>query len=150
MTIKSWIGTAAGALFGVATATAIVLSGPAADARTSYDSPYGFERTWNSAIRMVRVDMAFKVTEKDDTAGFLLFDYRSSEGGSKSSLGSIELVRAPEAGNAVHVIVQLPQMPRYHEQVMMDSLVRKLKAEYGEPLTQRARPKADAGDDAEP
>ena len=34
---------------------------------------------------------------------------------------------------AVRVVVQIPQMPGYHEQVMVDSLARKLRLEYGDP-----------------
>ena len=34
---------------------------------------------------------------------------------------------------AVRVLVQIPQMPGYHEQVLVDSLARKLRADYGDP-----------------
>jgi hypothetical protein len=125
-------------MLGVAAASVVVLSGSPADAQTSYDSAYGFQRTWNAAVRMVRVDMGLKVLEKDDATGYLMFEYKSPEGGSKASPGSMEFVRARDPEEPVRVVVQLPQMPRYHEQVMLDSLVRKMKAEYGEPP---ARPK---------
>ncbi len=127
-----------------------------ADAKASVDSPYGFDRTWNSAVRLVRVDMGFKLTEKDEANGYILFDYRSSEGGSKPTHGSIEIVRPRDASEAVHVMVQLPEMPHYHEQVLVDALVKKLRAEYGEPPSKprpsspRRRDDADAGSDAEP
>jgi hypothetical protein len=126
---------------------ALVLAGPSADARSSYDSAYGFERTWNAALRLVRVDMGLKVTEKDDQSGYLMFEYKSPEGGNKSSSGSMEFVRSREPDAPVRVVVQLPQMPRYHEQVMLDSLVRKMKAEYGDPPP---RPKAPAPAPAPP
>ncbi len=140
-------GVATGALAGGAVALAIVLLGGSADAKTSYESPYGFERTWNASLRLVRVDLGLKVTEKDDTTGYLLFDYKSQEGGPKSTSGSIELVRSPDPSTPVHVIVQLPQMPRYHEQVLLDELVQKMRQDYGDPPAPRARPKvvADAG-----
>ena len=108
-------------------ALAIVLSTPVADARSSFDSAYGFERTYNAALRLVRIDMGLKVTEKDDQSGYLMFDYRGSETGPKTTSGSMEFIRPREPAGPVRVVVQLPQMPRYHEQVLVDSLARKMK-----------------------
>jgi hypothetical protein len=121
-----------GVVCGLAVALAIVTVGHDASARSSYDSSYGYERTWNAALRLVRVDLGFKVTEKDETNGYLMFEYRSSEAHGASP-GSIELVRGKDADAPVEVIVQLAQMPRYHEQVLVDSLARKMHQEYGDP-----------------
>jgi len=138
-----------GAATAVIVAGAIVLSGTPADAKSSYESSYGFDRTWNAALRLVRVDMGLKVTEKDDQNGYVLFEYRSPEGGAKATAGSLEVVRSPDGDGAVHVLVQLPSMPRYHEQVMVDALARKMRQEYGDPPIRRARPVTpDAGADA--
>jgi hypothetical protein len=101
-----------------------------ASAKTGYDSPYSYERTWNAATRLVRVDMGFKILERDENVGYVLFEYKSSESGSKISHGSIEILKRDDSTS---VIVQLPEMPKYHEQVMVDQLVRKLRAEYGDP-----------------
>ena len=119
-------------VLGLATASAIVFTGPEATAKTSFDSAYGYDRTWNAALRMVRVDMGFKVTEKDDANGYLLFDYKSA-GSAKPSSGSMEFVRTKEPDAPVKVVVQLSEMPRYHEQMMIDALAKKMRAEYGEP-----------------
>ena len=139
-----WRGAAATAVLSTAlacaTAGAIVLTGHTAEAESSYESGYGFDRTWNAALRMVRVDLGLKVTEKDDQNGYLMFEYRSSESGKKVSGGSMEFVRPHEPDAPVRVVVQLPQMPRYHEQVMLDSLIRKMKADYGEPPHAKAKP----------
>ncbi len=101
-------------------------------AKSSYESAYGYERTWNAGMRLVRVDMNLKISEKDESAGYLLFDYTSPETGKKPVPGSMEFVRSKDTG-AVRVIVQIPQMPGYHEQVLVDHLARKLRAEYGDP-----------------
>ncbi len=138
-----------GVVCGLAVAAAIVTAGHDASARSSYDSTYGYERTWNAALRLVRVDLGFKVTEKDEQNGYLLFEYRSSEAHG-SSPGSIELVRAKDPEAPIEVIVQLPQMPRYHEQVLVDSLARKMRQEYGDPPVHTPRPpepSQDAGAD---
>jgi len=104
---------------------------PEAWARVSFDSPYTYDQNFQAALRYVRVDLGLRVTEKDPAAGYLLFDYRSHESGDRVSPGSIELI--PTANAAVRVVVQLPQMPRYHEQVLASGLERKLRTEYGTP-----------------
>jgi hypothetical protein len=101
-----------------------------AEAKTGYESPYSYERTWNAATRLVRVDLGLKIVERDENTGYVLFEYKSSESGSKTSSGSMEIVRKEDGAS---VLVQLPDMPRYHEQVLADQLARKLRAEYGEP-----------------
>jgi hypothetical protein len=151
--LASWGPTVASAALSTALACgvagAIVLTGHPAAAETAYESHYGFDRTWNAAIRMVRVDMGCKVTEKDEQSGYVMFEYRSAEGdGKKVSRGSMEFVRPRDPDGAVRIVIQLPQMPRYHEQVMIDSLVRKMHAEYGDPP--EARPKAPPAPPAQP
>jgi hypothetical protein len=121
-----------GILAGIGVAVAIVAIAPWADAKAMYESPYGYERTWNAALRFVRVDNGWKVTEKDDTNGYLLFEYQSLEN-AKPTSGSIELVRGRDADGPVSVLVQLPRMPHYHEQVMLDTLASKMRREYGDP-----------------
>lgn len=142
-----WIATAA-----VVTAmAALMLTGRAADATSSYESPYGYDRTWNASLRLVRVDNGWKVTEKDDAAGYLLFEYRSPES-SKPSPGSIELVRGSDTDAPVSVLASLPQMPRYHERLLLDALASKMRREYGDPPHARRAPppEPDAGPDGTP
>jgi hypothetical protein len=125
-----------------------------ARAKGSYESGYGFDRTWNAGMRLVRVDLGLKISEKDEGAGYLLFDYLSPESGKKPVPGSMEFIRSKDTG-AVRVIVQIPQMPGYHEQVLVDSLARKLRNEYGEPPKKAPAPSPpkdpakDAGSDGE-
>ncbi len=133
-----------GAVCGLAVAAAIVTVGHDASARASYDSSYGYDRTWNAALRLVRVDLGYKITEKDEQSGYLLFEYRSAESHGATP-GSIELVRAKDPEAPVEVIVQLPQMPRYHEQVLVDSLAKKMRQEYGDPPA-HAPPRPEPGD----
>ena len=131
--------------------TAVILSSRAAEARSTFDSSYGFERTYNAALRLIRIDLGLKVTEKDDQSGYLVFDYKSADMGNKVSSGSMEFIRPHDEGTPVRVVVQLPQMPRYHEQVLVDALVRKMRQDYGEPIDRpkppSAPPPTDAGAD---
>ena len=136
--------------FLAAVAMAIVtLPSAPASARSAYESAYGFDRTWNAGLRLVRVDLGLKVTEKDDTNGYLMFDYKSPESGQKPVPGSMEFIKGKDGG--VRVVVQIAQMPGYHEQVLVDNLQRKLRTEYGDP-PKKAPPLAapkDAGPDVE-
>jgi hypothetical protein len=133
----SWGHTVASAALSSAlacgVAAAIVFTGHPAEAEVTYDSAYGFERTWNSALRLVRVDMGCKITEKDDQSGYLMFEYHPADGGKKVSTGTMQFIRSHDKNGPVRLVIQLPQMPRYHEQVLLDALIRKMRAEYGEP-----------------
>lgn len=147
----SW-GASRAALVGVLSAigvtAAILITGSLADAKSTYESPYGYDRTWNAALRLVRVDNGWKITEKDDRSGYLLFDYKSPEN-SKVSPGTLELVRGrddDEHEPNVSVLVQLPEMPHYHEQVMLDALASKMRREYGDPPARRKKQPVDAPD----
>jgi hypothetical protein len=127
------------ALSGVLAAGVIAVMAPGVDAKSTYESPYGYERTWNASLRLVRVDNGWKVNEKDETSGYLLFDYKSPES-AKPSPGSFELVRGRDPNAAVSVLVQLPQMPHYHEQVLLDALASKMRREYGDPPAHKEAP----------
>jgi hypothetical protein len=141
-------------LLGVAVVAVGVAAGTqAADAKSTYASPYGYDRTWNAALRLVRVDNGWKITEKDQNSGYLLFEYAAPQS-AKTTPGSLELVRSQDMDGAVSVLVQLPQMPHYHEQVILDALASKMRHEYGEPPEHRPAPAApvepaDAGDKAD-
>jgi hypothetical protein len=130
----------------IATAAYGLFNARTVDAKTAFDSPYSLGQTYNTALRLVRVDMGFKVTERDPAAAYVMFDYKSSMAGDRIVPGSIEML---DSQSGVKVIVQLSQMPRYHEAVLSDALRKKLREEYGEPLKRHLDP-ADAGADAEP
>jgi hypothetical protein len=95
------------------------------------DLPYPIEQSWNAAVRLVRVDLGFTITERDRENGFLLFTYRDS---TRSSPASIELIATDVGGVAgVRVVVQIAQMPSYMERHLLTRLDRKLHEDYGEP-----------------
>src|SRR4051795_11697956 len=96
----------------VASAAIALPEGPAC-AKSAYDSSYGFDRTWNAGLRLVRVDLGLKVTEKDEANGYLLFDYKSPESSAKPCPGSMEFIKSKSDGS-VRVVVQITQMPGYH------------------------------------
>lgn len=120
----------------------VALHSQEASASVAYESPYSFEQTFGTALRLVRVDLGCKITEKDSDNGYLLFDYTSSESGKQVHHGSVEVVRVRQGA---HVSVQLPSLPRYHEQMIVDALARKLASEHGEPPS-RNKPTAPPAD----
>jgi hypothetical protein len=103
---------------------------PDANASVAYVSPYTFEQTYGGGLRLLRVDLGYKILEKDKDTGYILFEYSSPESGNKVYPGSMELVETKEG---VHVAVQIPAMPQYHERMIVDALAKKLSTEYGEP-----------------
>src|SRR5882724_3836338 len=126
---RRWVLKAGLALFGGSIVAALIRP-EAADAKATLDSPYSLAQTYNAGLRLVRVDLGLTVTEKDPTVAYVLFDYKSTESGTRVVPGSIQML---DTGRSVKVVVQLGQMPRYHEQVVLDALAKKLHDEYGDP-----------------
>ena len=121
------------------------IPGAPAEASVAYASPYTFEQTFGTALRLIRVDLGCTITEKDVENGYLLFDYTSPESGSRIHHGSIEVVRGKLGA---HVSVQLPTLPQYHEQMIVDALAKKLQREHGDPPAAPPPKAEDAGADA--
>ncbi|MCA9597092.1 MAG: hypothetical protein KC776_27450 [Myxococcales bacterium] len=138
---KLWLLGAAGLVL------ASVMSATGASARVEGDSEYSKALTYNGALRYLRVDMGYEVVEKDPDAAYILFRYEPP-GHKQPTNGSVEIV---ETRDDVKVFVQLPQMPSYHETVLRDGLMKKLRTEYGAPPKKKKKPApkpiADAGSD---
>lgn len=119
-----------------------------AEARTETHSPYSKSITYSGALRYLRVDRGYEITERDPDAAYLLFRY-APPGRDETTGGSVEIV---ETRGKVKVFVQLPQMPSYHERVLTTGLMKKLRSEYGRPPsrddTKDDAPRGD-GDDSE-
>lgn len=91
---------------------------------------------------MLRVDFESPITEKDKDSGYFLFTYADA---GKQLPGSVEVIKVMENGNeTVRVVVQLPALPTYVEQMMLDRLGRKLGLEYGQPQQKPAAGSAPA------
>jgi hypothetical protein len=106
-------------------------------ARIEEPLDYTKAQSFSTALRFLRVDSGYKVIEQDLESGYMLFEYPVRNSSSVTS-GSIEVV---DRGESVALVVQLPQMPRYHERHLADGLLRKLKADYGEaPKREPAKP----------
>jgi hypothetical protein len=116
------------ALCGVVLSSLVV--SPPAGARAEIDIGYSREQTFSAALRYLRVDLAYEVTEKDADAAYLLFSFSDPELEKKTGHGSIEVVQRERT---VRVLVSLPELPSYREEVLKRGLLEKLHTEYGEP-----------------
>lgn len=117
--------------------TALMLLTAASSASSTGDVGYTLPQVYSAALRYLRIDLGYPVTEKDPDAAYLLFKYRAAD--KKTSFGAFELVAT---GGRVRVVVKLPDMPSYHETVLRDGLLKKLREDYGVDEPARA-PKRD-------
>jgi hypothetical protein len=102
-----------------------------AEARSERRLTYRASQVWSSAVRFLRVDLGYKIVEKDKETGYLLFEYRDS---GRAHQAALELIPAVHEGyRIVRARVRIEGMPSYVEAVLLDKFLRKLKAEYGEP-----------------
>jgi hypothetical protein len=99
-------------------------------ARAEVEVAYTREQAFSAALRYLRVDLAYEVTEKDPDAAYLLFSFTDPELARKTGRGSIEVVQRQRS---VRVLVSLPDLPSYREELLKRGLLDKLRTEYGEP-----------------
>ncbi len=129
---------------GLALAVVLLWAG-GAQARREQTYAYPYVSVWTAAIRMLRVDFESPITEKDKDSGYFLFEYPDS---GKAYPGSVEVVRSSARGReTARVVVQIPAMPSYVEQMLLDHLTRKLAEDYGQPVAPKPAP---APGEAEP
>jgi hypothetical protein len=105
-----------------------------AGARKEQAFRYPFVRVWDTAVRLVRVDLESPIGEKSREDGYFLFEFPNN---GKAVPGSLEVVRIGD--NEVRVVVQVPAMPTYVEQMILDKLQKKLTGEYGLPVLPPAK-----------
>ncbi len=116
--------------------TLLVLSS-SASARTPFEVGYTKTQVYSAALRYLRVDLGQDVYEKDPDSAYLLFHFVAEGAEHQKSDGSIEIISV-KAG--CRVVVQLPKLPSYFEQTLRESLVAKLRGDYGAPDS--AKPEA--------
>ncbi len=97
-------------------------------AGTSADLGYTRLQVYSGALRYLRIDLGYEITEKNAEAAYLLFKYQPQHQ-KQTSFGAFEII---ETKTGVKLAVKLPKMPGYHEQVLRDGLIRKLREDYGE------------------
>ncbi len=121
---------------------------PAA-ARTVDTVPYPVTSVWPAAVRFLRVERGFPVHEKDEAAGYILFEWTD---GPKSCRGSFELIQVTdsEGRDATRVAITIPDLPKRYEQMLFDKLAARLKDDIGPPPPPPRKPEPAAKPDAGP
>lgn len=122
-------------------AAALVVGASPALARKEQTFTYPYTRVWEAAVRLVRVDFASPISERNRDDGYFLFEFTHDE---DRYPGSVEVVRVGETG--VRVVIQIPGLPSYVERMLLDRLEKKLVADYGEPPVPVLTPAAGAKD----
>jgi hypothetical protein len=92
---------------------------------------YPYTRVWTAAVRLMRVDFEANITEKDRDDGYFLFEYPER---GKNVPGSMELVAQKQGDyESVRVVLQIPALPTYVENMILERLAKKLEQEFGAP-----------------
>jgi hypothetical protein len=109
-------------------ALAILCASATALARSDRDYPWTASEIWPRLVRFLRVDEHLKVTEKDESAGYVIFELTE---GKRVFPGAAEMSRLPSG--ATRVIIRIENRPSYMEEGMLDRLEQKLHDELGPP-----------------
>ena len=118
-----------------------------ASARAVHASAYSYEQIFGSTLRMLKLDLDLEVVETNSDWGFLRFVYTHPESGDRKNRASFTFVKTD---HGVKVALQIPAMPMYHEQMIIDKLRMKLNVEHGAPPPKKPakkKPKKDDEDD---
>ena len=127
----------------IALALPLVLGGGSAAARVEADSAYTKAQTYSAALRYLRADLGLEVLERDAEAAYLIFRYLPPGQPKGEATGTVEVVATD---TRVRVFVQIPRMPEYHERVLRDGLLKKLRDEYGAPPARKRERLPEPGD----
>jgi len=122
-----------------ALAVAASLAPSLALGRTLEIAPYPITSVWPGAVRFLRVDRGFPIKEKDEAAGYVLFEHTD---GPKPCKGSVELIRIAdrEGRDATRIAISIPDLPRRYEQMLLDKLIAQLREDIGPPSPPPRKP----------
>lgn len=108
-------------------------------ARSEATVRYSKAQVFSAALRYLRVDLQYEVTERDAEAAYLLFRHPAEVKGEPPVRGAVELIQRAEK---LRVQVSMPKLPAYQEDVFKRGLLAKLRAEYGRPSVVKKPPKS--------
>ena len=108
---------------------------------------YPYESVWPAAVRYLKVDRGWKVTEQDKDAGFVRFEMIEDK---KPHAATLELVRTTDGDGRVAVRLEMStgDLARSQESPVLDGIAHKLRDELGPPAAPPKKaepPRADGG-----
>jgi hypothetical protein len=114
-----------------ATVLGLVLAAGSVSARSEKTLAYPRDPAWSAAVRFIRVDAGLKVIEKDNEAGYVIFEFKEEQ---KTFRGSLELIEVVKDGRKlVRFVMTIEDRPQWVEIELLTKLERKLRAELGTP-----------------
>ncbi len=106
-------------------------TGSPALARSQKTLAYPRPESFSTAVRFIRVDEGLKLIEKDNDAGYVLFELHEEK---KTFRGSLEVIDVVQDGrHAVRFVMTIEDRPEWQELQMLQRLEQKLRAELGAP-----------------
>ncbi|MFO7564794.1 MAG: hypothetical protein R6X02_19275 [Enhygromyxa sp.] len=95
---------------------------------------YPFEQVWPTAIRYLRIDRGFEVTDRDEEAGYMLFEFPVESG--RMGNGSVEMFATEDAAGraSVSISVNTGAGPVHLPNSILDGIAAKVRAERGQPV----------------
>jgi len=133
-------------------ALALVLGATPSLAKSDKTLDYSYDSVWSTAIRLIRAERGYKITDKDRENGYVLFVFPGT-GSVKECSASLELVRVTDQQGAKQVRAQLgiEHQPAWVEVHLLDALEQKLRDELGAPPPTPRKPEKnpDEGDKPE-
>jgi hypothetical protein len=129
-------GRGASAPLAAAALMLIALAAAPAHARSSVVVSYTIGEVWPAAIRFLRVDRNYRVREKDEPAGYVLFDLPENK---RTYRGALEMVKTTddEGRVATQLTCTITDLPRRYESTLLDQLAAKVAEERGPPPAHR-------------
>jgi hypothetical protein len=114
---------------------------------------YPIDHVWPTAIRYLRIDRGFEITDRDRDAGYLLFEFPLEE--KRIGSGSVEMFAAVDASGraSVSISVNTGAGPVHLPNAILDGIAAKVRAERGQPAPppppkqEEPPPKQDEPDD---
>jgi hypothetical protein len=125
------------------------LAAAPAEARSEKQLGYSPSAVWGPLVRFVRVDENLKIVDRDQEAGYLIFELVQDK---KTFRGSVEIIAATK-DHGVRLILDVADRPSYVEVAMLERLERKLYSELGpapSPPPPKKKPKSDGKAEAKP
>ena len=94
---------------------------------------YPIDQVWPTAIRYLRIDRGFEITDRDRDAGYLLFEFPLEE--KRIGSGSVEMFEAVDASGrpSVSISVNTGAGPVHLPNSILDGIAAKVRAERGQP-----------------
>jgi hypothetical protein len=110
-----------------------IAAAPLALLQTKRTLSYPYEHVWPASIRYLRVDRGFKITDKDEEAGYIMFEFTTDAG--EAGSGALELVGTedPAGRPSTSLAAMTNGGPSYLSNSLLDGVAAKVRDERGPP-----------------